>query len=56
MSLRTIICVNTATGCNTEVEKQITVTGPSCYIVRIPPSFFKNRTSGADLTIAPGKS
>ena len=36
MSLRTIICVNTATGCNTEVEKQITVTGPSCYIVRIP--------------------
>jgi len=36
MSLRTIICVNEATGCNTEVEKQITVTGPSCYIVRIP--------------------
>lgn len=36
MSLRTIICVNTATGCNTEVEKQITVTGSSCYIVRIP--------------------
>jgi hypothetical protein len=38
MSLKTIICVNTATGCNTEVEKQITVTGPSCYIVRIPAS------------------
>lgn len=38
MSLETIIVVNKAPGCNTEVQKQVTVTGPSCYIVRIPSS------------------
>jgi len=36
MSLETILVVNTASGCDTVVEQQITVTGPSCWIVRIP--------------------
>jgi hypothetical protein len=38
MSLETILVVNTASGCNTIVEQQITVSGPSCWIVRIPSS------------------
>jgi hypothetical protein len=36
MSLETILVVNTASGCDTVVEQQITVTGPR-WIVRIPP-------------------
>lgn len=35
MSLYTILVVNNAPGCNTEVEQQITVTGCTTYIVRL---------------------
>lgn len=38
MSLQTIIVVNTATGCDTSVQQQVTVVGSECFIVRIPPS------------------
>lgn len=38
MSLQTIICVNTANGCDTSVQQQVTVVGSECFIVRIPPS------------------
>jgi hypothetical protein len=37
MSLQTIIVVNTATGCDTSVQQQVTVVGSECFIVRIPP-------------------
>ena len=36
MALQTIIVVNTASGCNTSVEQQVTYVGSQCYIVRIP--------------------
>ena len=35
MSLYTILVVNNAPGCNTEVEQQVTVTGCTTYIVRL---------------------
>ena len=38
MSLYTIIVVNTATGCDTPVEQQLTVTGCTSYIVRLSSS------------------
>jgi hypothetical protein len=38
MSLYTIIVVNTATGCDTEIEKQVTVTGCSTYLIRLAPN------------------
>jgi hypothetical protein len=38
MSLYTIIVVNTATGCDTEIEKQVIVTGCSTYLVRLSPN------------------
>ena len=38
MSLETIIVVNTAPGCDTSVEQQVTVTGSECFIVRLPSS------------------
>lgn len=38
MALQTIIVVNTASGCNTSVQQQVTYVGSQCYIVRIPPA------------------
>jgi hypothetical protein len=35
MSLHTILVVNNAPGCNTQIEQQITVTGCTTYIVRL---------------------
>lgn len=37
MSLETILVVNRASGCNTVVEQQVTVTGYQCFLVKIPP-------------------
>lgn len=37
MSLETILVVNRASGCDTVVEQQVTVTGYQCFLVRIPP-------------------
>ena len=36
MALENILVVNRASGCDTIVEQQITVTGNQCFIVRIP--------------------
>lgn len=36
MSLETILVVNRASGCNTVVEQQVTVTGYQCFLVKIP--------------------
>lgn len=38
MSLYSIIVVNTAPGCNTEIEQQLTVTGCTSYLVRLTPN------------------
>lgn len=38
MSLYTIIVVNTASGCDTQVEQQLTVTGCTSYVVRLAPN------------------
>lgn len=37
MSLETILVVNRASGCDTVVEQQVTVTGYQCFLVKIPP-------------------
>lgn len=37
MSLETILVVNRASGCNTIVEQQVSVTGYQCFLVKIPP-------------------
>lgn len=36
MSLQTIILVNNAVGCDTQIQQQISVTSPSSYLVRLP--------------------
>jgi hypothetical protein len=37
MSLESILVVNRASGCDTVVEQQVTVTGYQCFLVKIPP-------------------